>query len=45
MHHALPAIRPIELAEIKEAQKRIAGTIVRTPLVRLGWDRTFLIFD
>ena len=35
MHHTLPAIRSIELAEIKEAQKRIAGTIVRTPLIRL----------
>jgi threonine dehydratase len=35
MHDTLPAIRPIELTEIKEAQKRIAGTIVRTPLVRL----------
>ena len=31
----LPAVRPVELAEIKEAQKRIAQTIVRTPLVRL----------
>jgi threonine dehydratase len=28
-------IRPIELSEIREAQKRIAATIVRTPLVRL----------
>jgi threonine dehydratase len=28
-------IRPIELAEIREARERIAGTIVRTPLVRL----------
>jgi threonine dehydratase len=28
-------VRPIELAEIQEARKRIAGTIVRTPLVRL----------
>ncbi len=35
MHETLPAIRPIELTEIKEAQKRIAQTIVRTPLVRL----------
>ena len=35
MHHTLPAIRPIELAEIKEARQRIAGTILRTPLVRL----------
>jgi threonine dehydratase len=28
-------VRPIELAEIREARQRIAGTIVRTPLVRL----------
>jgi len=28
-------IRPIDLAEIREARERIAGTIVRTPLVRL----------
>src|SRR5215813_5614168 len=28
-------VRPIELAEIKEARARIADTIVRTPLVRL----------
>jgi threonine dehydratase len=28
-------VRPIELSEIREARKRIAGTIVRTPLVRL----------
>jgi threonine dehydratase len=31
----LDAVRPIELAEIKEARTRISGTIVRTPLVRL----------
>jgi threonine dehydratase len=31
----LEAVRPIELAEIKQARERIAGTIVRTPLVRL----------
>lgn len=31
----LEPVRPIELAEIREAQKRIADTIVRTPLVRL----------
>ena len=30
-----PPVRPIELTEIKDAQKRIAPTIVRTPLVRL----------
>ncbi len=28
-------VRPIELAEIRDARVRIAGTIVRTPLVRL----------
>jgi threonine dehydratase len=28
-------VRRIELSEIRQAQKRIAGTIVRTPLVRL----------
>ena len=31
----LEAVRPIGLAEIREARARIAGTIVRTPLVRL----------
>src|SRR5215208_8279556 len=35
MHDILPAIRPIQLSEIKEARKRIEQTIVRTPLVRL----------
>src|SRR6266576_239984 len=29
------AVRPIELSEIREASERIAGTIVRTPLIRL----------
>ncbi|HTI05227.1 MAG TPA: pyridoxal-phosphate dependent enzyme [Gemmatimonadales bacterium] len=28
-------VRPITLAEVREARKRIAGTIVRTPLIRL----------
>src|SRR5689334_10210027 len=28
-------VRPIELRDIEAARKRIAGTIVRTPLVRL----------
>jgi threonine dehydratase len=28
-------IRPIELAEVRQARERIAGTILRTPLVRL----------
>ena len=31
----LEAVRPIELADVQEARKRIAGTILRTPLVRL----------
>ena len=31
----LEPVRPISLNEIREAQKRIAGTIIRTPLVRL----------
>ena len=31
----LETIRPIELADVREARKRIAGTILRTPLVRL----------
>lgn len=35
MHKTLEAVRPIELSEVREARKRIAGTVVRTPLVRL----------
>ena len=35
MRTTLEAIRPIELAEIREARTRIASTIVRTPLVHL----------
>ncbi len=31
----LEAVRPIEMAEILAARERIAGTVVRTPLVRL----------
>ncbi len=31
----LPSVRPIELQSIEAARGRIAGTIVRTPLVRL----------
>jgi threonine dehydratase len=31
----IETVRPIELAEIREARERIAGTILRTPLVRL----------
>lgn len=32
---ALPPVRPITLAEIRAARERIAGTVLRTPLVRL----------
>src|ERR1043166_2464 len=35
------AVRPIELSEIKEARERIAGTIVRTPLLRLDLGRGY----
>src|SRR5437660_6616254 len=35
MPTSLEAVRPIELAEIQEARRRIAHTILRTPLVRL----------
>ncbi len=35
MPTTLEAVRPIELAEIRQARERIAQTIVRTPLVRL----------
>src|ERR1700726_2886739 len=35
MAATLDPVRPIKLDEIKEARKRIAKTIVRTPLIRL----------
>jgi threonine dehydratase len=35
MTAALEPVRPITLSEIREARARIAGTIVRTPLIRL----------
>jgi threonine dehydratase len=35
MSTTLESVRPIELAEIKAARERIAGTIIRTPLIRL----------
>src|SRR5438067_13157653 len=35
MSAILEPVRPIELDEIREARKRIAGTILRTPLIRL----------
>src|SRR3954447_15455534 len=31
----MTAVRPIEISEIRAARERIAGTIVRTPLLRL----------
>ncbi|MES2521810.1 MAG: pyridoxal-phosphate dependent enzyme [Gemmatimonadota bacterium] len=33
--HDFSDIRPVSLADIREARERIAGTILRTPLVRL----------
>ena len=41
MSTTLESVRPIELTEIKEARKRIAKTIVRTPLLRLELDPDF----
>src|SRR5262244_4478674 len=35
MPDTLPPVRPIALADIEAARERIAGTILRTPLVRL----------
>jgi threonine dehydratase len=35
MAATLDTVRPIELSAIQEARERIAGTIIRTPLVRL----------
>src|SRR5260370_1583888 len=35
MPNSLEPVRPIGLADVREARKRIAGTIVRTPLFRL----------
>ena len=35
MSAILEPVRPIRLDEIREARKRIANTIIRTPLVRL----------
>ena len=36
MPDALPDVRPIEIAEVEAARTRIAGTIVRTPLLRVA---------
>src|SRR5438876_10624967 len=41
MTNSLEPVRPIALKEIREAQKRIAGTIVRTPLIRLELGQGF----
>jgi threonine dehydratase len=41
MAAVLDAVRPITLEEIRAAQKRIAGTILRTPLVRLELGKGF----
>ncbi len=41
MPTVLEAVRPVSLAEIEEARKRIAGTILRTPLVRLELGKDF----
>src|SRR5256885_14463466 len=41
MSAMLAPVQPIELAEIQKARQRIAGTIVRTPLVRLELGRGF----
>src|SRR6059036_1634403 len=35
MPASLESIRPIKLSEIRDARKRIAGTVVRTPLLKL----------
>jgi threonine dehydratase len=37
----LDPVRPIQLSEIREAHKRIANTIVRTPLIRLELGPSF----
>jgi threonine dehydratase len=41
MSTTLAAVRPITLDEIREARKRIAATIVRTPLIRLQMGADF----
>jgi threonine dehydratase len=38
---ALEAVRPLTLAEMQEARRRIAKSIVRTPLLRLDLGREF----
>jgi threonine dehydratase len=41
MTASLEPVRPITLSEVREARTRIAGTVVRTPLVRLELGRGF----
>jgi threonine dehydratase len=41
MADALEPVRPITLGEIREARDRIAGTAIRTPLIRLELGRGF----
>jgi threonine dehydratase len=41
MTTSLEPVRPISLSEIQAARNRIAGTIVRTPLIRLDLGRGF----
>lgn len=41
MADALEPVRPITLGEIREARDRIAGTVIRTPLIRLELGRGF----
>src|SRR5436190_19539054 len=41
MSTSLEPVRPIELAEIRAARKRVANTIVRTPLIRLQLGREY----
>jgi threonine dehydratase len=41
MSATLEPVRPIELEEIRAARKRIANTIVRTPLIRLKLEPEF----
>src|SRR6202789_428671 len=41
MADALDPVRPITLGEIQEARDRIAGTVIRTPLIRLELGRGF----
>lgn len=41
MADALEPVRPITLGEIRDARDRIAGTVIRTPLIRLELGRGF----